>query len=169
MYRAHSLLTTPPDHVKLWRYVDLSHFLWFFINRRSLYFANVAEFDDRWEGALPAGTVEGLKRYFHSAIVDYGKAMGIDTSNEKLDSDAIQGFLRAMKSSQGLYGINCWHENDVESVAMWKLYTKGKDGVAVQTTVGRLKQCLAHEPRSIYIASVKYLDHGTLPKKSSYQ
>jgi hypothetical protein len=38
-----------------------------------------------------------------------------------------------------MYGVNCWHENEVESVAMWKLYTHGKDVVAIQTKLSNLK------------------------------
>jgi Protein of unknown function (DUF2971) len=51
----------------------------------------------------------------------------------------------------------------VESVEMWKLYTHGKDGVAIQTTVRRLKECLSGEPRPIYISEVLYVDLETLP------
>jgi hypothetical protein len=50
---------------------------------------------------------------------------------------------------------------------MWKLYTGGKDGVAIQTTVGRLKTCLSHEPRKVFIAEVDYLDHEAPPKNAS--
>src|ERR1700722_19546312 len=37
--------------------------------------------------------------------------------------------------------ISCWHENDRESVAMWKLYVSGREGVALKTTAGRLWTC----------------------------
>jgi Protein of unknown function (DUF2971) len=68
-----------------------------------------------------------------------------------------------LRDGQKVYGVNCWHRNDVESVAMWKLYTRGKDGVAIQTTVERIKKCLSQEPRDVYIANVKYLDHEAEP------
>src|ERR1035441_4800903 len=42
---------------------------------------------------------------------------------------------------------------------MWKLYTSGIDGVAIQTTVSRLKASLALEPRDLFIAKVQYIDH----------
>lgn len=50
---------------------------------------------------------------------------------------------------------------------MWKLYTNGKDGVAIQSTVGRLKACLSHEPRNVFIAKVQYLDHHAEPTEES--
>jgi hypothetical protein len=63
MYRVHHFLSAPPDETKLWRYLDLSQFLWL-LSRRALYFAKVSEFDDLWEGVLPTGAVIGLKRAF---------------------------------------------------------------------------------------------------------
>jgi hypothetical protein len=164
MYREHESLRTPPDATKLWRYLDLSHFLWF-LAQQSLYFANLTEFDDRWEGAIPAGTTEGLKRAYRFAVRRYGTVLGADTSKEEIGPEMLQKFKTALISQQGIYGVNCWHQNEVESVAMWKPYTQGKDGVAIQTTVGRLKDCLSHEPRTIFIAKVNYLDHETPPEE----
>jgi hypothetical protein len=155
MYRTHQLLITPPNDTKLWRYLDLSNFLGL-LYRQALYFANVIEFDDRWEGAIPAGTTEGFDRAW--------RALGDDLAKDGIPPTMLKRFQSAWKSEQALYGVNCWHKNEVESVAMWKLYTHGKDGVAIQTTVGRLKACLAHEARPIFIAQVNYLDHRTMPE-----
>ena len=165
MYRQQTFLYTPPDETKLWRYVDLSHFLWL-LSQRSLYFANLTEFDDHWEGALPLGSIEGLKRFLASVEVkDLGAAINepdVDIHVPGFDS-RVQRLEALLRLLQANYGVNCWHSNDVESVAMWKLYTRGKDGVAIQTTVGRLKACLSHDVRDIYIALVNYLDHDVLP------
>jgi hypothetical protein len=58
MHRVHHFLSAPPNDTKVWRYLDLSHFLWL-LSRRALYFASVLEFDDLWEGALPTGAIVG--------------------------------------------------------------------------------------------------------------
>jgi hypothetical protein len=44
---------------------------------------------------------------------------------------------------------------------MWRLYTSGTEGVAIQTTIGQLKGVLAQEPSSVTIARVQYIDHRT--------
>jgi hypothetical protein len=163
MYRAHESLSTPSDDTKLWRYLDLSHFLWL-LSQQALYFANVKEFaDDAWEGALPAALLESIKRQRRSW--DMATAMGLEIPNDEGEHDEVDQLAFAMKSLQSHYVVNCWHQNEVESVAMWKLYTQGKDGVAIQTTVGRLKECLSHEARTVFIAEVKYLDHEALPEE----
>jgi hypothetical protein len=161
MYRVHNFLTTPTDDTKVWRYLDLAHFLWL-LRSRTLYFASALEFEDEWEGVLPTGAIIGLKRAF-------GQVLGIEQPARAIgmpppaDSFMLRLFKNVLRSGQRVYGINCWHRNDVESVAMWQLYTRGNDGVAIQTRVERLKTCLSREPRDVYIANVKYLDHEAEP------
>ncbi len=41
------------------------------------------------------------------------------------------------KKIREIHFVSCWHENETESEAMWKLYLKSGDGVAIQTTVVR--------------------------------
>lgn len=68
------------------------------------------------------------------------------------------------------YGVNCWHFNKYESLAMWELYLKDnngnrKDGVAVVTTIDSLLKTLAKINKSMYLGFVKYLrlvDHSNL-------
>ena len=38
--------------------------------------------------------------------------------------------------------VNCWHMSDQESDAMWKLYALAKSGIAIQSTVGGVNECL---------------------------
>src|SRR5579885_861214 len=42
--------------------------------------------------------------------------------------------------------VNCWYMNEHESAAMWKLYSAAGDGIAVQSTIGRLKRCFVEAP-----------------------
>ncbi len=148
MYREHPLLQTPPDDTKLWRYTNLSQFFWL-LDTRSLYFARLSEFDDKWEGILPTTSIEGLKR----------TEQFLDLKEKGHENVALYLLKGGLKADQLRYGVNCWHSNDVESVAMWKLYTQGVDGVAIQTTVDLLKKCFSKETRDLFIAGVQYLDH----------
>jgi hypothetical protein len=158
MYQPHPILRTPGDETKLWRYMDLSEFLWF-ISESRLYFANLEELPDKWEGAWPATFVKELERSREFLMhIEHGV-------NEPYAFQLVKG---SREDRQAGFAVNCWHKNDVESVAMWSLYTSGADGVAIQTTVGSLKSCLAEEPRNLFIAEVEYRDHeGIHPVESS--
>jgi hypothetical protein len=124
-----TILGCPPDTTRLWRYMTLSRFL-FLVKEGKLYFSKLAEFtDDPYEGTLPKGQT------------------GEIDENQKL------GYGLA----PSLAAVSCWHENDYESVAMWKLYVPGPEGVAIQTTVAKLKQLDEQSPFAI--GRVKYLDY----------
>jgi len=41
--------------------------------------------------------------------------------------------------------INCWHMNDHESAAMWKLYLKSDEGIAIQSTYRKLKDAITDD------------------------
>ncbi len=55
--------------------------------------------------------------------------------------------------------VNCWHENDDESEAMWKLYG-GDSGIAIKTTFERLSKSLRCET-DIHIGNINYVDYKT--------
>jgi hypothetical protein len=150
-------LTTPPDTTLIWRYQNLSQFL-ALLNTKSLYFAMKREFSDKWEGKLSAKYIEHLKQSDQVT-----KMMALGVTREQ----ALTGLKFGYTVSQNLYGISCWHMDEVESVAMWGLYSRGDDGVAIQSTISGLKACLAKEPRDIIIAEVNYTDHAKLPESIS--
>lgn len=53
--------------------------------------------------------------------------------------------------------INCWHMNDSESDAMWKLYgNSGGETVAIKTTVDGLIKSLEKSAIPVYIGKMKY-------------
>ncbi len=63
--------------------------------------------------------------------------------------------------------INCWHMNEHESDAMWRLYARTSDAVAVQSTYARLHQAL---PSLTYLGVVEYMDYQTdwMPENNGF-
>ncbi len=62
--------------------------------------------------------------------------------------------------------INCWHINDSESDAMWKLYSPAGETVAIKTTVGNLIRSL-DSGISVYIGKIDY-DEPNIPEGNLY-
>ena len=56
--------------------------------------------------------------------------------------------------------LNCWHLGENEPAAMWKLYLKSDEGVAIQSTFRRLADslsaCVEHQ---VFIGQVEYIDY----------
>lgn len=57
--------------------------------------------------------------------------------------------------------VNCWHMNDYESAAMWKVYSNQKKGVAIQSTFNKfVKSIEQNKEDEICIGKVKYIDYA---------
>jgi hypothetical protein len=138
-FETHPLITTPPDDTVLWRYMTFDRFRQLLEGRR-LWFVRLDQFDDPLEGTLTDGEIrfdpvpDGQPPRFRDAA-----------------SDPIAQMMRHTAY------INCWRMGP-ESMAMWDLYGKGPGSVAITTTVGLLKQHLLKDPRSVYMAEVRYVD-----------
>ncbi|MDH3311594.1 MAG: hypothetical protein OEM28_00410 [Nitrosopumilus sp.] len=65
--------------------------------------------------------------------------------------------------------LNCWHMNENESDAMWKLYAKNNTGIAIQSTYKNLVGVL-NENDEVYIGAVNYIDYEKdwLPEGFTY-
>jgi hypothetical protein len=57
--------------------------------------------------------------------------------------------------------------NDGESDAMWKIYSKGAVGVAIQSTVSRVMQSFDKAADAVYMSEVQYADPHKLVEPDS--
>ncbi|MEM5603402.1 hypothetical protein AAHB61_29780 [Bacillus cereus] len=55
--------------------------------------------------------------------------------------------------------INCWHMNEYESDAMWKLYFKSNVEIAIQSTFNKLCNSFSNVEEGICISKVNYIDY----------
>lgn len=54
--------------------------------------------------------------------------------------------------------VNCWTAQNSESHAMWSIYCNSKEGVAIQTTLSKLRSSVGRFP----VLPVKYVNSGSL-------
>jgi hypothetical protein len=149
-----------PDNlnVKLWRYLDLSKFL-SLLKTQQLYFARSDLLGDPHEGA---NTIAGkmslavfedmlLKRRHEQPDLEPYKPL---TDVQVRELIAMQN--ASPKRMRRFLHISCWHMNEQESFAMWKIYTASTDSVCIQTTFSKLANAL---PNNCYLGKVTYLDY----------
>lgn len=65
--------------------------------------------------------------------------------------------------------LNCWHENRHESAAMWRMYLSAEDGVAVRSSVARLREELSASAESIRIGKVRYVDSASDARSGEHE
>ena len=155
----------PPDKTFLWRYMDFSKYV-SLISTKSLYFSRSDCFKDAFEGA------KGLKRrkiiwdayyagFFCRAIETAPGGIGKKLSTKEIVSQAnnlLQEMNQNGNEERKHCFISCWHENDIESEAMWSIYSHYiENAIAIRTTFKSLKECFG-ENSNIAIGRVNYID-----------
>jgi len=79
---------------------------------------------DPWEGSV-----------FKKQEKNYDNAQIIESLNNCVNTYKV-GFNENIKNSF----ISCWHYNLTESGAMWRLYLKSNEGIAIRTTTKNFKK-----------------------------
>ena len=137
MYVNNSNITLPDDNTVIWKYLDLSKFLDMLLSKQ-LFMSRSDKFEDQYEGTFSEPTFEEIRK--------------ISADNPK--------FLDFYKSHREKVTISSWHINEYESFAMWQIFTQNTEGLAIQTTIGRLKKALEQEKKSEqFIGEVNYIDY----------
>lgn len=138
MYTEHPSFKGPENkYVKIWRYMDLPKFL-SLLESESLYFARADKLGDPFEGSFT------------------------EQNRTELGDDYQAGFFQIYKKFRTTTLVNCWHLNEHESEAMWKLYSKSNAGIAVQSTYSRLIDALAKDNIfNQHIGLIKYIDYNS--------
>jgi hypothetical protein len=113
-----------------------------------LFFARSDRFEDPFEGSMPTQNPTVLRAYLAQA------APGIQ--EEHLDQ--FSKFRQGIRSRMYL---NCWHMNEHESAAMWKLYARTNEAIAIRSSYDALRTCLPDDGPHVYIGMLKYIDYST--------
>jgi hypothetical protein len=158
----------PSFQSQLWRYMDFTKYV-SLLSSRALYFSRADQFVDPHEGA------KGLKsrkdvwdrhylEFFREAVSNPPAGYESTRTDEEVEAEAkrlLADLEAGGKASRLCTFINCWHENDYESAAMWRLYSSFlPNAVAIQTSYESLYSALGRNP-SIQIGRVRYLDLHT--------
>lgn len=153
MYQEHPSFRNPDngDSAIIWRYMDFTKFI-SLLERKALFFvvaSNLSEYDP-CEGKFPRANLVG---YYRNAFPKH--------KEETIMKLAEQGGIW-QEESKHYNLINSWNLNQQESAAMWKVYLKSNEGIAIQSTFGHLKQSFLDPEECILIGVVDYHSVGSL-------
>lgn len=150
----HPEFIQPHDiNIPLWRYIDLSKFV-SLLQKKKLVLPRVDLLGDPFEGSLPMT---------YQSYIEYISQEGIENNNsiKKEDTEFMSKIRKALTKS--LY-VSCWHMNEHESFAMWKIYRASNESLSIKTTYKKLRDII---PDSCYIGKVKYVDFSTYELRGS--
>lgn len=121
---------------------------------KKLYFSRSDKFDDSFEGSKTQQVVQ----YTEELIRQFNRNIGVADENNDPDLQ-----LRAMRIVSQLMRhytyILCWHMSEFESIAMWKLYGRINESIAIQTTYQRLADCLPDCCKMGVVRYINYAEH----------
>ncbi|MFE3870875.1 hypothetical protein ACFX5F_06525 [Flavobacterium sp. ZS1P70] len=138
MYLNNPNIKLPEDpNTIVWKYLDLSKFLDLLMSQK-LFMSRSDKFEDQYEGTFSEPTFEEIRK------------LSIDNPD----------FLNYYKSHREKVAISSWHINEYESFAMWQIFTQNSEGLAIQSTIGRLQNALQPETNfDQHIGEVNYIDY----------
>nr|WP_088327601.1 DUF2971 domain-containing protein [Bacillus cereus] len=132
----------------IWRYMDFSKFV-ALLDQESLFFTKPAKFFDPYEGAFSER--------------DFYKLVGEPVSyipDIKMDYDAHRSrVIQQSREFLDYVGVSCWHLNRAESAAMWDLYLKSGEGIAIRSTISNLYNGLNSNVHRMYFGEVQYINY----------
>jgi hypothetical protein len=151
MHKSHPAFQAPDNKAKVWRYMDISKFI-ALLDKRALFFSTVDQFDDKFEG------------YYSKYIFDLPLEKNLTPEGLRSLEEEKAVYIAMNEKNRRHVFVNCWHMNDDESEAMWKLYSKSSDAVAVQSTYERLSDSFKeYDEEDVYIGTVNYIDYKKQP------
>jgi len=148
MYEDHQAFVKPANvNVKIWRYLDFTKFVDLLI-KSELFFTRCDKLEDPFEGSYPQANF--ILRELRSDLFKDGAPTPVI---KELARITYQQFRKYMV-------VNCWHINEFESAAMWNLYLKSNEGIAIQSTYNRLISSFNGDSSyTIHVGLVQYIDY----------
>lgn len=157
-FHDHPLFMLPANEEStVWRYMNFDQFV-SLLNTNALWFSrgHILKRLEPYEGRLP----------LPNANMDVQSLANKIFPNITFSSEKLTQFVKNHRSIQEgtAYNtlVNCWNLGAHESHAMWKVYGKSDNCVAIKSTVSKLKTCFgAYSDYDVYIGLIKYIDHST--------
>lgn len=113
----------PPD-TPVYRYISFGNFVGLLLSKR-LWLSNVELLEDKWELVPDSARINTI-------INQQSQTMSSESSLKQIATN--------IKSLRKIAFINCWSASKHESNALWNLYCPSTEGIAIQTTLERLKK-----------------------------
>ena len=138
-YKKFELCIEPDLDLVIWRYMSLQKFEWL-LEDKALFFCRADQLPDSFEATIPRKEAE-YRAKTHE--------------NEK----TIENISNLHRRFRRRLTVNCWHINNSENDAMWRLYLDDNYGVTIKTTVKNLLNSFENTTEEIFCSKVRYIDY----------
>src|SRR5699024_1852796 len=112
-----------------------------FLEDGYLYLTRISNFKDPFEGSLPKNHqkhLETLKKVL------------------QLQNSHVESYNYLLKLIKEHFYVNCWHINQYESAAMWSIYSRTNESIAIQSSFLKLQKEVGEQAM---LGAVGYVDY----------
>ncbi|MCP3659031.1 MAG: hypothetical protein GY830_01410 [Bacteroidetes bacterium] len=141
----------------LWRYINFEK-LKKMIDNSYLWFSNADKLDDRWE-ITPTKKMLSVALWKNHLKTIYNSKY----SNKELGIHAeclVHSFIELWTKCCD-YIISCWHISNQETEFFWKRYADLEEGIAIKTSIEKLKLSIKSDTKYLMLDSVKYINYDS--------
>jgi hypothetical protein len=138
--------------IPVWRYMDIAKLV-SMLTSKAIYLTRIDRFSDPYEGTTTSNAAAGIAQFLKA----------VDSAND------ASHVLKMIDTARSELFVSCWHANEHESEAMWRLYCGDAGGVAIQSTYLSLLEAIRWHA-GVYIGAVRYIDYKTtaFPDANAY-
>jgi hypothetical protein len=148
-----------PGRTRIWRYLDFSRFV-ALIETRKLHFSPVTAFEDINDGIFNCLTNDD-----NYDIQSNGRIVSIaapapgskNAQNAYRTKEFIRSFHKLLVDATG---VSCWRLDDHESHAMWRIFIRTDEGLAIESTIDKLIGSISADEYHLMIGIVRYIDYA---------
>lgn len=105
-----------------------------------------------------------FKELLDKSCLFFCRVDNFDDLDEGRSSDELYSFFEPVKK---FTYANCWTQNNCESSVMWGYYGKGSEGIAIKSSITRLRNCLDDSKNEQYIGKIDYYSSNLKPETNT--
>lgn len=158
-YTEHPLFNTPPLEAKIFRYMNFEKFMAMIVSN-SLFFSSLHALAsiDPYEGEF-SDVNKATDNVTWSELPPEAKENLKDEATFERVKELRKKNRQFVRDQRKITFANCWHLQEHESAAMWKLYSRDRTGIAIVSSVERLINSLkGFADFGVMIGEIKYID-----------
>lgn len=121
------------------------------LETKSLFFPRLTSLEDLFEGHPPKSVIDAYLNQIREA----------DEPEIEEKTKVAEHSIKLLRDARGIVCVSCWHNNSSESAAMWNLYIKQGEGIAICTTFERFRKAISDKDNEINGGLVEYVDYDT--------
>lgn len=134
----------PEGNLVIWKYMPFDYFI-YFLENQTLYLPRADHNPLYFEGQLIDEDIKQLINFF---VKD----------NSPNPESSAKTAIKYFEKHKGCTYIDSWHCNDNESFAMWKIFGKSNNAIALKSKVNKLKNVYDSTEPDCFLPKVHYYE-----------